>query len=99
MLSKIVPRAAGRTTGAFVCTWPSFESEDARTVVIHAARASSTPKARRTQTRSRRRRELTTRVTRLLPREIDVARVRRGRRHETQPLRGLLDAERRARAR
>jgi hypothetical protein len=63
MLSKIVPRPAGSTTGAFVCTCPIFASEDARTVVIHAARASRTANASRTQRSSRRMRELTTRVT------------------------------------
>ena len=51
------------TTGAFVCTCPIFESDAARTVEIQAARASSAPNASRMQSRSRRIRELTTRVT------------------------------------
>ena len=63
MLSKIVPRPAGRMTGAFVCTCAIFESDPARTVPIHAARARSALNASRMQSRSRRIRELTTRAT------------------------------------
>ena len=63
MLSKIVPRPAGRTTGAFVCTCPIRERAEARTVVIQVARARSAANASRTQRSSRRIRELTTRAT------------------------------------
>jgi hypothetical protein len=64
MLSKIVPRAAGRTMGAFVCSCPACESAAARTVESHAVRARSAPNASRMQSRRRRIRELTTRATR-----------------------------------
>src|SRR3954453_4999260 len=61
MLSKSVPRPAGRTTGAFVCVCAIADSDDARTVAIHDARASSAPKTSKMQRSNNRMREFTTR--------------------------------------
>jgi hypothetical protein len=91
--SKIVPRPAGSTTGAFVCTCAIAESDEARTVAIHDARASSAPNASRMQSSSSRMREFTTRARPLLllP-EPDVARVGRRRWDIAEPVGCLLDA-------
>src|SRR5205823_4820899 len=92
-LSKIVPLPAGSTTGAFVCVCASAASDDARTVAIHDARASSAAKARRMQSSSSRMREFTTRATPLLllVRKLDVARVGRRGRDIAEPVGRLLD--------
>src|SRR4051812_45127306 len=91
MLSKIVPRPAGSTIGAVACPCASRESDDARTVEIHDARASSAPKTRRMHRSSSRMREFTTRATPLLPRELEVARVGRRRWDIAEPVGCLLD--------
>src|SRR3954447_24793659 len=92
MLSKIVPRPAGRTTGAVA--WPTAmrESDEARTVAIHDARASRAPKASRTQSSSSRMRELTTRAMPLFLRELEVAGVGRRRWDIAESVGCLLDA-------
>src|SRR3954452_6912030 len=94
MLSKIVPRPAGRTIGAFVCVCASAESDDARTVAIHEARASSAANTTRTQRSNSRMREFTTRAIPplLLPRELEVARVCCRGRDKAEPARCLLDS-------
>src|SRR5436190_14036284 len=97
--SKIVPRPPGSTTVAFVCACARFESEDARTVEIQAARASSTPKVKRMQRRRNRSREFTTRATGSVPPEVEVARVRRRRRHQPELACRLLDTRGGPRAR
>src|SRR5579884_3041783 len=80
MLSKIVPRPAGRTMELVACCCAMAESVEARTVAIQAARTSSAAKETRMQRRSSRMRELTIRASDLFPRKLDVARVcRRGR--------------------
>src|SRR4051794_24852257 len=92
MLSKIVPRPAGSTIGAFVCTCAIDESDDARTVAIHDVRPSTAPNARRMQSRSSRIREFTTRVNpELLLAELEVAGVSRRRWDISEPVRCLLD--------
>ena len=60
--SKIVPRPAGSTTGIRVCAVASRDSDAARTVWIHAARASSPANATMISSNRKRIRELTTRV-------------------------------------
>src|SRR4051812_23845135 len=92
MLSKMVPRPAGRTTGAFVCVCASADSDDARTVAIQDARASSAAKTIRMQRSSSRMREFTTRaMPPLLPRHVEVARVARRGRDIAEPVGRLLD--------
>src|SRR5690348_14045575 len=91
MLSKIVPRPAGRTTGAVACPTARRESDDARTVAIHDARASNAPKTSRMQRRSSRMREFTTRAMPLFLRELEVAGVGRRRWDIAESVGCLLD--------
>src|SRR6476469_3633214 len=86
-------------TVAFVCAWANDDRDAARTVAIHVARPSSTANTTTIASSNRRMREFTTRAIGLLPREVEVARVRRRCRNETELARGRLDEACRRRAR